>query len=421
MKELVLTKNFHIKDSYKIDVYISNGGYEALKKAFKMKPEEIVEEVKKSNLRGRGGAGFPTGLKWSFVPKESKKPKYLAVNADEGEPGTFKDRQIMEKDPHMLIEGIIITSYAVGIHDAYIYIRGEFTESRKRLEEAIAEAYEKKFLGKNILNSGFDLDITVYKGAGSYVCGEETGLLESLEGKRGWPRLKPPFPAAVGLYQGPTVINNVETLANIPHIIMKGSEWFAKLGVERSGGTKLYCVSGCVNKPGVYELPMGTPLKEIIYEHAGGIKDNKRVKAIIPGGSSTPPLTAEEIDVKMDFDSLAQKGTMLGSAGIIVMDEDTCMVNSLLILSKFYAHESCGQCTPCREGTPWMKKIVEYIEEGKAEKEDIDMLMDIAESILGKTLCPLGDAAAMPVLGFLKKFRPEFEKHIENRGCPFKK
>jgi len=373
MKELVLTKNFHIKDSYKIDVYISNGGYEALKKAFKMKPEEIVEEVKKSNLRGRGGAGFPTGLKWSFVPKESKKPKYLAVNADEGEPGTFKDRQIMEKDPHMLIEGIIITSYAVGIHDAYIYIRGEFTESRKRLEEAIAEAYEKKFLGKNILNSGFDLDITVYKGAGSYVCGEETGLLESLEGKRGWPRLKPPFPAAVGLYQGPTVINNVETLANIPHIIMKGSEWFAKLGVERSGGTKLYCVSGCVNKPGVYELPMGTPLKEIIYEHAGGIKDNKRVKAIIPGGSSTPPLTAEEIDVKMDFDSLAQKGTMLGSAGIIVMDEDTCMVNSLLILSKFYAHESCGQCTPCREGTPWMKKIVEYMEEGKAEKEDIDM------------------------------------------------
>lgn len=414
MPELVLTKNVGKKDSHTLGIYEKGGGYQALKKAFlEMKPEDVIKEVDKSGLRGRGGAGFPAGKKWSFIPKEAPKPKYLTVNADEGEPGTFKDRIIMENDPHMLVEGSIITSYAIGIYQAYIYVRGEYTRSISRLEDAINEAYARGYLGKNILDTGYYLDMAVHPGAGAYICGEETALLESLEGKKGQPRMKPPFPAIVGLFQGPTVINNVETIACVPHIIKNGGEWFNNLGAPGvGGGIKLFPVSGHVKKPGVYELPVGTPLREIIYNYAGGVRGDKKVKAVIPGGSSAPVLKAEEIDVKMDFNSLAAIGSMMGSGAIIVMDEDTDLVKTLRILIKFYAHESCGKCTPCREGTGWMAKIITRIEKGQGESSDLDALLDIANGIRGRTLCPLGDAAAMPVQSFVTKFRGEFEDYI---------
>lgn len=414
MAKGILTKNFGKKNSHTIGVYERGGGYKALKKALtQMKPEEIVEEVNKSGLRGRGGAGFPTGKKWSFIPKESPRPKYLTVNADEGEPGTFKDRPLMEEDPHAVIEGSIITSYAVGIHSAFIYVRGEYVKSIERLQNAINDAYAKNYLGKNILGTGFDLDMVVHRGAGAYICGEETGLLESLEGKKGQPRMKPPFPAIVGAFQGPTVINNVETMAAIPHIVNNGGEWFNSLGAPGvGGGVKLYPISGHVKKPGVYELPLGTPLREIIYKHAGGIRGDKKLKAVIPGGSSAPVLTADEIDVKMDYDSLAAIKTMLGSGAIIVMDEDTNMVKALRVLLKFYAHESCGKCTPCREGTGWMARIITRIERGDGEITDLDTILNIADSINGKTLCPLGQAAIGPAISFVTKFRSEFEDYI---------
>lgn len=414
----IVMKNAAIEDSHRINGYMKNGGYEALKKAMEeFQPEQIIEEVKKANLRGLGGAGFPAGMKWSFVPKITEKPKYLVVNADEGEPGTFKDRYILEKDPHMLLEGIIITCYAVGIHTAYIYIRGEYIKPAKILEESIQEAYDAGFLGNNILGKGFGLDIFVHKGAGGYICGEETALLESLEGKKGWPRLKPPFPAVVGLFRCPTVINNVETMANIPHIMRNGGDWFASLGAPRNGGNRIFCISGHVKRPGLYDLPMGTPLREIIYQHASGIRGDKKLKAVIPGGSSSPVLTAEEIDVSMDFDSVAKIGSMLGSGGIIVMDGDTCIVKATLSIAKFYAHESCGQCTPCREGTGWMKKILQRIMDGQGREGDPDKLLDIAQNILGNTICPLGDAAAMPVQAFITKFRNEFEFHVREGRC----
>jgi NADH-quinone oxidoreductase subunit F len=378
-----------------------------------MTPDEIVNEVKRSNLRGQGGAGFPTGMKWSFVPKQSEKPRYLCVNADEGEPGTYKDRQIIEKDPHLLIEGAAICCYAVGLPIAYIYIRGEFFYGKKILDQAIAEAYEAGFLGKNILGSAFNLDIYTHPGAGAYICGEETALLNSLEGKKGWPRIKPPFPAVVGLFGGPTVINNVETLSYVPFIVEMGGDKFAALGTERNGGNKLFGISGHINRPGVYELPMGTTLREIIYEHGGGIKNNKKLKAVIPGGSSTPPLTPDELEVKMDFDSLVKAGSMLGSGAVIVMDENTDLSRILMVISRFYQHESCGQCTPCREGTRWMSMICQRIYEGKGRKGDLDLLVDIANNIEGKTVCPLGAAAAMPVRGFVKKFRGELEGKIK--------
>lgn len=410
----ILTKNFEKKSSYTMGVYEQGGGYKALKKAIsEMKPGQIVEEVIKSNLRGRGGAGFPAGKKWSFIPKDSPKPKYLTVNGDEGEPGTFKDRPLMEQDPHAVIEGSIITCYAVGIHTAFIYVRGEYAKSIQRLRDAINEAYASKYLGENILGSSFDLDMVVHRGAGAYICGEETGLLESLEGKKGHPRMKPPFPAIVGAFQGPTVINNVETMAAIPHIITNGGEWFNNLGAPGvGGGVKLYSISGHVKRPGVYELPMGTTLKEIIYEHAGGIRGEKKLKAVIPGGSSAPVLTADEIDVKMDFDSLAAIKTMLGSGAIIVMDEDTCMVKMLKVLMKFYAHESCGKCTPCREGTGWMARIISRIHRGEGEISDLDTILSISNTINGKTLCPLGQAAIGPAISFITKFRGEFENYI---------
>lgn len=412
---VVLSKNFGKKDSHTLGVYESGGGYTALKKALTgMKPEEVMAEVDKSGLRGRGGAGFPTGKKWSFIPKDSPKPKYLTVNADEGEPGTYKDRPLMEQDPHAVIEGSIITSYAVGIHSAFIYVRGEYVNSIQKLNGAINEAYAKGYLGKNIMNSGFDLDIVVHRGAGAYICGEETGLLESLEGKKGQPRMKPPFPAIVGAFQGPTVINNVETMAAIPPIVNNGGEWFNNLGAPGvGGGVKLYPISGHVKKPGVYELPLGTTLREIIYEHAGGIRDDKKLKAVIPGGSSAPVLKAEEIDVKMDYNSLAAIKTMLGSGAIIVMDEDTNMVKALKVLLKFYAHESCGKCTPCREGTGWMARIITRIVRGEGGLADLDTILSISDTINGKTLCPLGQAAIGPSISFITKFRDEFEDYIQ--------
>lgn len=411
MAEQVLTQHFGLKNFFMIDEYVKKGGYQAVKKALQMKPEEILEEVKRANLRGRGGAGFPAGVKWGFVPKVDK-PKYLCVNADEGEPGTFKDRYIMSHNPHMLLEGIIITSYCVDIHTAFIYIRGEYEAIALRLEEALSDAYDKGFLGKNILNSGFALDVFVHRGAGAYICGEETALLESLEGKRGNPRLKPPFPASVGLFQCPTVINNVETLSNVPQIILNGADWFVEKGLPKDGGTRIFGVSGMVEKPGIYELPIGTSLKDIINKHAGGVKKGKKLKAVIPGGMSAPVLKADEIDIPMDFDSLVNAESMLGSAAIIVIDTGTSMLDVLKVVTKFYSHESCGQCTPCRIGTSWINKIVNRMIEGKGRKKDLDEIVRLASNILGKTLCPLGDAAAMPILSITKKFRKELESHL---------
>lgn len=415
MKDKILTKNFGLESLFKIDAYLELQGYKAVKKALKeMKPDEILEVVKAANLRGRGGAGFPAGVKWGFVPKDIDKPKYLCVNADEGEPGTFKDRYIMTHDPHLLIEGIIITSFCVGIHTAFIYIRGEYEAVAMRLEQAISEAYEKGFLGKDILGTGFHLDVYVHRGAGAYICGEETALLESLEGKRGNPRLKPPFPASIGLFGCPTVINNVETVSNIPFIILHGAERFCQEGLPKDGGTRIFGVSGMVKKPGIYELPVGTTLKDIIIQYAGGMREGKKLKAVIPGGMSAPILKADEIDIKMDFDSLVEAKSMLGSAAIIVIDEETSMLDVLARVTKFYSHESCGQCTPCRIGNSWINKIVRRIAEGKGEKDDLDKITQLANNMLGKTLCPLGDAAAMPVLSILQKFRKELETFVGN-------
>lgn len=415
MDEKILTRLFEKDHLYKIDVYLENEGYKAVQKVLKdMTPETILEEVKKANLRGRGGAGFPAGVKWGFVPKGIEKPKYLCVNADEGEPGTFKDRYIMSHNPHLLIEGMIITSYCVGIHSAYIYIRGEYEYVALRLEEAISEAYKKGYLGKDILGTGFDLDAAVHRGAGAYICGEETALLESLEGKRGNPRLKPPFPASIGLFDCPTVINNVETVANIPPIILNGAEWFTQKGLPKDGGTRIFGVSGKVAKPGIYELPMGTNLKDVIFKHAGGMEKGKKLKAVIPGGMSAPILTADEIDISMDFDSLVEAKSMLGSAAVIVIDLGTSMLDVLRVVSKFYSHESCGQCTPCRIGNSWINRIVGRICQREGQKKDLDTIIHLASNMLGKTLCPLGDAAAMPILSIVRKFRKELEAYMKN-------
>ncbi len=418
MDEKIITQHFGLANLFDIAIYQGKGGYESAQKALnEMTPAEIMDEVKNANLRGRGGAGFPAGMKWSFVPKSSDKPKYLCVNADEGEPGTFKDRYILSHNPHLLIEGIVITAFSVGIHAAYIYIRGEYEAVAQRLEGAINQAYEKGFLGKDILKSGFDLDLWVHRGAGAYICGEETALLESLEGKRGHPRLKPPFPASVGLFQCPTVINNVETLANIPAIIEKGGQWFRDRGLARDGGTRMFGVSGPVVQPGVYELPVGTSLREIIFIHAGGLRPGKKLKAVIPGGMSAPILKADEIDIKMDFDSLAAAGSMLGSAAIIVIDEETPILDVLEKVAKFYAHESCGQCTPCRIGTAWINKIVKRLAAGRGQKGDTEELVRLASNIKGKTLCPMGDAASLPVLSIAQKFKNELESSPrENEG-----
>ncbi|UCE42586.1 MAG: NADH-quinone oxidoreductase subunit NuoF [Candidatus Aminicenantes bacterium] len=413
MADKILTEHFGLENLFKIGVYMKNKGYEAVKKVLsEKKPDEILAEVKAANLRGRGGAGFPAGVKWGFVPKDIEKSKYLCVNADEGEPGTFKDRYIMTHNPHLLIEGIIITSFCVGIHTAFIYIRGEYEAVALRLEQAISEAYDKGFLGKDILGTRFKLDVYVHRGAGAYICGEETALLESLEGKRGNPRLKPPFPASIGLFGCPTVINNVETISNIPSIVLNGATWFCQMGLPKDGGTRIFGVSGLVKKPGIYELPVGTNLKEIIVQHAGGMKDGKKMKAVIPGGMSAPILTEEEIDINMDFDSLVEAKSMLGSAAIIVIDEETSMLDVLMRVTKFYSHESCGQCTPCRIGNSWINKIVKRISDGNGKRGDLDKIIQLANNMLGKTLCPLGDAAAMPVMSIIQKFREELESYI---------
>ncbi len=413
MSEPILSRNFNKPDAWKIAVAEKTGIYETAKKVLtSKKPEEIVQAVLASNLRGLGGAGFPTGKKWQFLPQNSAKPIYLVINADEGEPGTFKDRYIMERDPHQLIEGIIISAFAIKSHKAYIYIRGEYVEPFNNLQAAVDEAYAKGYLGKKIFGMDYALDLVVHRGAGAYICGEETALLNSLEGKRGLPRLKPPFPAIVGLFDCPTIINNVETIACVPHIMKNGPEWFAGLGSAGNGGTHLFSISGHVKKPGVYELPMGTTLKDMIYKHAGGILGDRQLKAVIPGGISAKILTAAEIDVKMDYDGLKAAGTMLGSAGVMVMDETVCMVKMLKYACKFFAHESCGQCSPCREGTGWAYKIVNRIYHGEGQLRDLDELLRIARNMEGRTICVFADAAAWPIQSYITKFRAEFESYI---------
>lgn len=402
-----------------LEQYQSRGGYEALSKILQARTtgEDIIDEVKNSGLRGRGGAGFPTGLKWSFIARNAPGPKYVICNSDEGEPGTFKDRDILRYNPHALIEGMAIAGYCIGANVGYNYIRGEFWEPYERFEGALHEAREAGFLGNNILDSGIDFEIHTHLGAGAYICGEETGLLESLEGKKGQPRFKPPFPAHFGLYGRPTIINNTETLASVPDILRNGAAWFRDMGVENSGGPKLFSVSGNVNKPGNYEVPMGTPFAELL-ELAGGVRDGRTLKAVIPGGSSAPVLPGDiMMDLSMDYDSIARAGSMLGSGAVIVIDDTHCMVKVLERMAYFYYEESCGQCTPCREGTGWMYRVIHRIENGQGRAEDLHLLDDVAAKIQGRTICALGDAAAMPVAGMLKHYRDEFQYHIDHKKC----
>jgi NADH-quinone oxidoreductase subunit F len=404
-----------------LDRYLELDGYKATQKALTMEPEAIINEVKTSNLRGRGGAGFPTGLKWSFVPKQSPKPKYVLCNGDESEPGTCKDRLIFEHDPHSVIEGVMIAALAVGAKTGYIYLRGEYRYLVEVMEKAVADAYARGFIGKNIFGSGKDLEIYVHSGAGAYEVGEESALMESLEGKRGVPRIRPPFPAVVGLWGGPTVINNAETLASVPHIILGGGQWFADLGTPKNGGVHLVSISGNVEKPGVYELPLGYNLKKMIYEVAGGIQSGRKLKAVVPGGSSVPILLPEEIDIPADYESLTKAGSMLGSGAVIVLDETMCMVRFALRVIEFYQHESCGWCIPCREGTDWIKKTLTRFHAGHGVAKDIDNLKYLAENMLGRTFCPLGDAAAMPIISYVQKFRKEFEDHLDGKPCPYER
>ena len=414
----VLTRRFGLPNSESLDVYLANDGFKAFHKAAGMQPDDIINEVKASALRGRGGAGFPTGMKWSFVPKVSAKPKYIIVNADESEPGTCKDRVLMENDPHQLLEGMMIAGLAVGAHKGYIYIRGEYRYLIDIMDRAIEEAYSRGYLGKNVAGTGFDFDTYTHTGAGAYECGEETALLDSIEGKRGVPRLKPPFPAVSGAWQSPTVLNNVETYSAVPAIIRDGGAAFAALGTPKNGGTRLTCLTGHVNKPGVYEVRMGYNLLKMIDEVGGGVRNGKKLKAVIPGGSSCPVLKADECDVAMDYDSVAKIGSMLGSGGVVIMDEDTCMVRAMQRIMKFYQHESCGWCIPCREGTTWLKKLLDRFHTGGGVKSDIPLMYDVAKNMLGRTFCALGDAAAMPMMSFVEKFQDEFEAHLDGT-CPF--
>src|SRR3954465_9751078 len=385
-----------------------------------MSPDDVINEVKKSAWRGRGGAGFPTGMKWSFVPKDTAKAKYILVNGDESEPGTCKDRPILEHDPHAVIEGVIIAGLAVGAKIGFVYIRGEYRYLVDIMRKAIADAYAKGYLGKNIFGSGKDFDVYWHTGAGAYEVGEESALMESLEGKRGIPRIRPPFPAVVGLWGGPTVINNVETLASVPHILLMGGEKFAAFGPPKNGGTRLFCLSGHINKPGVYELPLGYPMKDLIYKVGGGIPGGKKLKAVVPGGSSTFLLKPEEAEaINCDFDSFAKRGEFLGSGGVVVLDEDTCMVKFALRVMKFYQHESCGWCIPCREGTDWLKKTLTRFHAGGGVKKDIAQIEYLSKNMLGRTFCPLGDAAAIPTMSIVQKWRHEFEEHLEGKPCPY--
>jgi NADH-quinone oxidoreductase subunit F len=403
-----------------LEEYRAAGGYEGWKKALSMSPEEVVEEVKASGLRGRGGAGFPTGMKWGFVPKIPG-PKYLTCNADESEPGTFKDREIMEIEPHMLLEGVAICSYAIGGNEAFIYIRGEYVAAADQLDAAIAEAERDGVLGPNALGSGFDLKIHVFRGAGAYICGEETALLESLEGRRPMPRSRPPFPAVQGLYDRPTVINNVETLANVPHILARGAAWYNTIGVPpKNTGPKIFCLSGCVNKPGNYELPLGSvTFRELIEQYGGGTPGGRRVKGVLPAGISAPIVPEANLDTKLDYDSVAAAGSMLGSASLVVLDESVCIVRAAARMEEFFRHESCGKCTPCREGTNWLHKILLRLEDGRGGEADLDLLLSLSGEISGKVLCALGDFATSPVTATVKHFRDDYLEHFRLGRCPY--
>jgi NADH-quinone oxidoreductase subunit F len=420
MPELIVTKNINTPGLDTLPVYQRLDGYKGLEKALKAyQPDELVELVKQSGLRGRGGAGFPTGMKWSFLAKNNQ-PRYLCCNSDESEPGTFKDRMMMEKNPHQLVEGVIICSYACRVSTAFIFVRGEMPYAARQVEKAVKEAYAAGYIGTNIMGSGYSLDVIVHRGAGAYICGEESALMEALEGRRGYPRLKPPFPAVVGLYGGPTVINNCETLSTLPAILRNGAEWYASIGTEKSKGTRVFCLSGQVKKPGNYELPINTSFRTLIYDeqYGGGILGDKKLKAFVPGGSSAPMLGADKIDVTMDYESVAAAGSMAGAGAIIVMHEDTCMVGAILRMSEFYRDESCGKCTPCREGTYWLTEILHRLEHGQGKQKDIDLLLDICDNISGKSFCPLGDAATSPIVSGVKLFREEFEEHVRLGGCP---
>ncbi len=420
LRELLL-KDADTRDLTKLAEYESTGGYRSLRKAIGMDRQAVLDELLAANVRGRGGAGFPMGRKASFLPKpeDTPKPIYLVVNADESEPGTFKDREIMLRVPHLFVEGVFIASYTIGSSLAFIYVRGEYLAEYEVVTAALEEAREAGYVGKDVLGSGWDLTIVVHRGAGAYICGEETGLLESLEGRRGQPRTKPPFPAISGLYASPTLINNVETLATVPRILEIGGKAYARLGVENSTGTRVFSLSGNVVNGGNYELELGTTLRELIYDIGGGIPGEHELKAIIPGGSSVPVLAASEVDTPLDFDSMAQAGTMLGSGAVIVIDDRCCMVQLGLRIAQFYMHESCGKCTPCREGTRWMVQLLRKIEEGDATQGELDVLLNVCDRILGNCLCPLGDAAAMPVASYVARFREEYQRHIDEGGCPF--
>ncbi len=414
----ILTGAIGQPESWTLAHYLARGGYEGLKKALAMSPDEVLEEVKRSGLRGRGGAGFPTGQKWSFVPRDPSRPKYLICNADESEPGSFKDRMLLENDPHQVLEGIAIAAYAIGANRAFIYMRGEFALGAARMAQALDEASSRGYLGENILGSSYGLQVTLYRGAGAYICGEETALLESIEGKRPQPRYRPPFPATEGLYGMPTVVNNVETLCNVPHILRLGADWYLTIGnPPRNTGPKIFSLSGRVRRPGNYERPLGTSLGSLIFDCGGGIVGDRAVKAVIPGGTSAPMLPGSMLDLPLDFDSVAQAGSMLGTGGVIVLDETVCIPHAVLRMVQFYNHESCGKCTPCREGTFWLVKLLARIVEGQGSPRDLDLLKQLCGNIVGRTLCALGDAACMPVLSSLQLFREEYEHHLAHGRC----
>jgi NADH-quinone oxidoreductase subunit F len=415
----VLSSRWQDGRAHELGRYLELDGYASLDDAFATSPADLVQQVKDSGLRGRGGAGFPTGMKWGFLAKGTGKPTYLVVNADESEPGTFKDMELIERDPHALVEGMIVSAYAIGCRTAFLYLRGECGFAGRRLAAAVDAAYDKGLLGRDIRGSGFDLDVILHRGAGAYICGEETALLSSLEGQRGQPKLRPPFPAVEGLYRAPTTVNNVETIATVPWIVRKGVDWFRSMGTDKSPGPKLVSVSGDVRNPGNFEFPMGTPAREIIMDAAGGMLDGKTLKAWTPGGSSTPMLTADHLDVGMDFEAIQAAGSLLGTAAVIVMSEDVCIVRACLNFTEFYAHESCGKCTPCREGTDWMRKILTRLEIGQGRKEDPATLKDISDGIFGRVFCALGDGAVSPILSALKYFPDEFTRHVDGNGCPF--
>ncbi len=416
---LIVTTRWSEPSPVGIERYLETGGYEGLRAALAMEPGDVIEQVKRSGLRGRGGAGFPTGTKWSFIPQGTGKPVYVVCNADESEPGTFNNREMIERDPHQLIEGIVICSYAVRCSTAFIYCRGEFVWPGMVLANAIREAYERGYLGSDVMGSGYALDVILHRGSGAYICGEETALLNSLEGLRGQPRLRPPFPAVEGLYASPTVINNVETLSNVPHIMTKGAEWFASIGTEKSTGTAVYSISGKVERAGNYEAPMGTTARTLIDEHAGGVLGGRALKAWTPGGSSTPFLTAEHLDTPMDFESVAAAGSLLGTKAMMVFDETDCIVAAALRFTRFYAHESCGKCTNCREGTWWLERVLRRIEAGSARDQDIELARDIGGNMLFKAFCALADGAVSPVDSSIRYFRDEYEEHLRLGRCPF--